>query len=147
MKHSKTFLILESRFAHPTIHFVRASSLSTALEVFACAEYCGARKSPDGRWKWGNQRYASVRHLIAYATEVSFEVKQVKLQSTETCMEVFAGIDWFDLMYQWRKFYMNPKRKVGKMYEWHSEELQYYAIFPSPGCIRKKIKSLFEQEA
>jgi hypothetical protein len=138
-----TYLVLDSHFAHPAVDVVRAASLWEALDVYAASQFLGARKFKNGRWRWGDEYFDSVGHLIASRTSISFEMCQLKPSSGGPVTEGLCGIDWFELMYNWRAFYMNPKRKVGKMYEWFSEESQYYAVFPSPRDIRRKFAKFF----
>jgi hypothetical protein len=62
--------------------------------------------------------------------------------SKTPCEEVFAGIDWWELICNWsgKEFYMKSRKKLGRFYEWYFPEHEYYAIFPSPKFLVKKMK-------
>ncbi len=144
MSAHKTYLVLETSFcSHSAIYFVRGRSLDDAINRF-CRSISGARMLKNGRWRWGNDYYDSAKHLLASMTEVALEFKLLT-PSVHDTSEVFCGINWVELFYGWndKDFYMRPRRRIGKFYEWYSRDMEYYALHPSPGYLAKRIKKVF----
>ena len=145
MPPAREYIIFETHFAHPAISLVEAESIDDAIEVFCQSNIARARKFRNGRWRCGGEYFDSARELLASTVDVSCEVKRFDRPRKSRCEEVFAGIDWWSIVYEWKDgdFYMRPMRKIGKFYEWYSPRSDYYAIFPSPKFLLNKLKANF----
>lgn len=141
----KAYIALDTTFAHPAIFIIQARNIDHAIEVFCLNQCHRAKKFQNGRWRWGADYYASARELLASRVDVSFEIRLLTEPRSSVCDEVFAGIDWWSLIYGWkdRDFYMRPMRKLGRFYEWYSPDGDYYAIFPSPDRVLRSMKKKF----
>jgi hypothetical protein len=141
----KQYIALDTTFAHPAIFMLQAKDIDHAIEVYCLSQCLRAKKFRNGRWRWGAEYYTSARELLASMVDVSFEIGLLAEPKTSACDEVFAGIDWWSLIYGWENhdFYMRPMQKLGKFYEWYSRDRTYYAIFPSPDFIMKSLRKKF----
>lgn len=145
MSSIRTYIALDTSFSHSTIYFIRAKNVDQAIEVFCKGFKPSPKKYKNGKWRWGANYYSSCRELLSSIVDISFEIRRFKKLRKTRCEEVFAGIDWWELICNWsgKDFYMKSRKKQGRFYDWYSPEYDYYAIFPNPKFIVKKFKRNF----
>ena len=142
-KSKKWYLFVETALPHCTVDFVRGSSIDDAIENYCLSNYIPIKKFKNGRWRWGNEYYNSAKDLIASNIDISLEITDFEIDNNKTYIKAFCSIDWFELMLNWEDFYMYPKKKIGKCYEWYSPKFEYYAIFRDPDHLLKRFKDGF----
>jgi hypothetical protein len=142
MTRSNSYIALYTTLSHTAIYFLRGKSIDQAIENFFCDWAPPPRKFKNGRWRWGKEYFSSSHEVLASLLGISFEIRLLPPREKGKCQEVFAGIDWLELIYNWAgpDFYMKNKTRVGRFYEWSDPTGKYYALFPSPRTLKRKLK-------